>query len=221
MIGSKQSLNVSATAPTRRVPSPQILWPTAVSYGDNVTSGDDSVRFPGLTAIKARKSAAEVSMLNAFLKAAGDAQDRIWIIDDYLFKTREGKPLQIRIDQVLSMFPLSLVANDVKILTNAVENEMDNIKAQLSGLADDINALSKYRKGTATFEVRFTLGTDFPHIHDRFAVVDDELWHFGATVGGLHDLVNAASRGWRIQDHGALEFFELAWNGDTDHKGYK
>jgi len=33
-------------------------------------------------------------------------------------------------------------------------------------------------------------------VHDRFALVDDELWHFGSTVGGGFGCLSAASRGW-------------------------
>jgi hypothetical protein len=32
--------------------------------------------------------------------------------------------------------------------------------------------------------------------HDRFAVIDYELWHFGSTVGGAHPKFGAVTRGW-------------------------
>lgn len=65
-------------------------------------------------------------------------------------------------------------------------------------------------------EIRFTLNTEFPYIHDRFAIIDNELWHFGATVGGLHNKVNAATRGWDADFHDAIRFFEIVWKGDND-----
>ena len=34
----------------------------------------------------------------------------------------------------------------------------------------------------------------FPYVHDRFAIIDSELLHFGSTVGGLHPDVSAATR---------------------------
>ena len=37
-------------------------------------------------------------------------------------------------------------------------------------------------------------------IHDRFAVLDDEIWHFGGTVGGINPQLTAYSRGWRDTD---------------------
>jgi hypothetical protein len=49
-----------------------------------------------------------------------------------------------------------------------------------------------------------------PLIHDRFAVTDGELWHFGGTVSGEHKLT-AASRGWRAEDHRFVNAFNEAW----------
>ena len=51
----------------------------------------------------------------------------------------------------------------------------------------------------------------FPFLHDRFAVVDDALWHFGATVGGGHEGLNAASGPWSAVDARAVEFFNECW----------
>jgi hypothetical protein len=51
--------------------------------------------------------------------------------------------------------------------------------------------------------------------HDRFAIIDDELWHWGANVGGTHHEVNAYSRGWPVHETGAVAYFERLW-GDTD-----
>lgn len=49
-----------------------------------------------------------------------------------------------------------------------------------------------------------------PWLHDRFAVTDGELWHFGGTVSGEHKLT-AASRGWRADDHRFVDAFNEAW----------
>jgi hypothetical protein len=116
-------------------------------------------------------------------------------------------------NQVLNWLPFGLEASDVRLLTRAPNTKSleAQIMEQLKQRAGAINA----RPGRAiVIQVKFTLARDFPYMHDRFAIVDDELWHFGATVGGLHTLVNAATRGWRADDHKAVEFFETAWNGD-------
>lgn len=210
-----QLINVSSPV-KRPVPPPEILWPTAIGYG-NVPGSTDLTIFPQWQAIKARKGARPAEPLMAFVEAASGAQDRILVMDDYLFKEDVGS-FQSRIDQVLDWLPLTLAANDVRLLTNSngtVASRHD-IGKQLEERATNINNFSRYRQGRLVVEVRFTLGTLFPYVHDRFAIIDDELWHFGATVGGLHNDLNAATRGWNVDDHDALRFFEIAWKGEAN-----
>ena len=46
-------------------------------------------------------------------------------------------------------------------------------------------------------------------IHDRYAILDDELFHFGSTVGGLKEHFTTYSRGWdKNKLSGLLEFLE-------------
>ena len=54
---------------------------------------------------------------------------------------------------------------------------------------------SELRAKEMNIDIKFNLTTNFDHIHDRFAIIDDELWHFGATVGGFHSQVSAAQEG--------------------------
>ncbi len=208
---------VKVVAPrTRPYPEPQILWPTSRGYDNN--GGSDSGVFPSLTAIKARKNARPPEALTAFVEAAWMAQDRILVLDDYLFKPQGGLSPQRRYDQILSWLPDGLVANNVRFLTNAVGNQMerDAIQKQFDERATSINRCAPRRAGAVKIEIRFSLGSTFPYVHDRFAIIDNELWHFGATVGGLHNLVNAATCGWDAEEHDATRFFNDAWNGDGD-----
>jgi hypothetical protein len=207
-------LFVSAGSPVKRpVPSPQILWPSAIGYGDN--GGSDLTRFPPLDAIKARLAACPPESLSAFSHAARAAQDRILILDDYLFKPKDGQALQSRYDKILDWFPDRLVANDVRILTNAHPSEHNSIHQKFAERAAAINDKSRNREGIVTIQISFNLKRDFGYVHDRFAIVDGELWHFGSTVGGLHEELSAASRGWDSEKHGALRFFNDAWRGDS------
>ncbi len=207
---------VDAAAPLKRpVPEPRILWPTVVGFGEN--GGSDSGRFPSLTAIKARRAAQTPEALSAFVEAAQNAQDRILILDDFLFKPKEGQSQQSRYDQILRWLPVGLVANDIRFLTNAHGDraERDLIQQQFTKRAAAINSRAPRRAGRATIAIKFSLGREFPYVHDRFAIIDSELWHFGSTVGGLHNDVNAATRGWDADEHDALRFFEDAWRGDA------
>lgn len=58
-----------------------------------------------------------------------------------------------------------------------------------------------------------------PHIHDRFAVTDDELWHFGGTVGGLQQDLTAVSRGWDAKSRRFFRFFDEVWGGLAGRQG--
>jgi len=171
-----------------------------------------------LTAIKARRAACPPEALTAFVEATGTAQDRILVLDDFLFKPQEGQSQQSRYDQILFWLPVNLVANDIRFLTNAHEDreEQDRIRRLFNEHVATINQLAPHQAGAAKVEIRFSLGSKFPYVHDRFAIIDNELWHFGATVGGLHSLVNAATRGWDAEAHDAIRFFNDAWDGDGD-----
>jgi hypothetical protein len=208
---------VDAAVPiTRPIPEPSILWPTVTGYGND--RGADSSTFPSLTAIKARHAARPPEALTAFVDAAWMAQDRILILDDFLFKPQEGQSQQIRYDQILLWLPDGLVANDIRLLTNAHGDraQQDAIQKLFNDRVAEINQRAPRRAGAAKIEIRFSLGSKFPYVHDRFAIIDNELWHFGATVGGLHSHVNAATRGWDAEARDAVRFFNEAWGGDGD-----
>jgi hypothetical protein len=210
---------IDATSRVRRpLPPKAILWPTAIGYG-NINESADSTRFPSWQALKARRNATPASPLATFIKATSEAQHRILVLDDFLFNPEGNeRRLQERIDQVLEWLPLDLEAYDVRFLTEGIGTKAveADIVGQLADRAREINSASPYRQRALVIQAKFTLATDFPYLHDRFAIIDDELWHFGATVGGLHSLMNAATRGWSADDHDALKFFENAWTGEQN-----
>ena len=208
---------VDAAAPiTRPHPKNQILWPTFSGYGNN--GGSDSGEFPSLPAIKARSGARFPEPLAAFVEAARNAQNRILVLDDYLFEPPGDQSTQDRYKQILCWLPIALNANEIRFLTKAHgrKEQQKEIRSLFNERVEAINKSTPRRVGMAKIEIRFTLGTKFPYVHDRFAIIDNELWHFGATVGGLHNLVNAATRGWDAVTHNAVRFFDDAWNGDND-----
>lgn len=138
------------------------------------------------------------------------AKERVWICDDYLLKPNSGS-LAERVDRILEWFPpIGLAASDIRLLTRATLGVDVSLRKRFQLRAQEITNQPARRGKQCNIEIKLHLA-DCDFIHDRFAIVDDELWHFGATVGGLHASVNAASRGWRAEDHGAIEFFEEIW----------
>lgn len=201
--------------PKRPVPGKAILWAAQTGYG-NMPNGDRDC-FPEMRAIVARKYAIQPNPLATFGEAVSQAQDRVWVIDPYFFDPDNRGSRQDRIVHILRWMPETILANDIRFLTKSY-NSNDNravdsdLAKQFQEHAEFINMYRSKGTGECIIQVRFTLTKNFDYIHDRFAIVDDELWHFGATVGGFHSLVSAATRGWRASDHGAEEFFKLAWD---------
>lgn len=66
----------------------------------------------------------------------------------------------------------------------------------------DIRDENEKRQKTIAFSITVDAIPDNPlyEIHDRFAVLDDEIWHFGGTVGGINPQLTAYSRGWKDSD---------------------
>jgi hypothetical protein len=189
----------------RPLPDKQILWGSQ-DGGCN--------RFPTIDAIWERKYAMNPMPLTAFGQAVSEALDRVWIMDEYLLIPDNGKGNpSSRIEQILSWMPIYLCANDIRLLTKHHTEVHEGILAPFDARVQEINKRSPRRAGQCRIELKYHLTQPACNfVHDRFAIIDDDLWHFGGTVGGFHASVSAASRGWRASEHGAVEFFELIWN---------
>ena len=199
--------------------TPKLLIPCEPGYG-SIDCNGDQMRFPDLHAIKARRNASPARQLNTFSIALSCAVKRAWIIDPYLLDPDKDGDFKQRTQEVLSWFEFSFGGVDVKILTNRKPSTESYITEEFRKAQERVNRTRGRLARPLEMKLHFTLDK-FPYIHDRFAIIDDELWHFGATVGGFHSAVNAASRGWHVQDHDASEFFEMALAGDSDLTGNK
>lgn len=209
----------TTTQSARSTLVPTLLIACEAGFGSSHHHGDRQ-HLPDLTAIKARKASNPATQLQTFAQAVHNALERVWIIDPYLLIPDKGADRDRRIQQVQAWFEHGFAGKDVRILTDATSDIEPHIIKEFRKTQDRINEPRKLQ-AALEIQVRFTLSKQFPYVHDRFAVIDDELWHFGATVGGLHQDVSAASRGWHVEEHRAIEFFELAWKGDSDRTGRK
>lgn len=212
------SFNVDS-AHTKTLPEREIFWPTALGYG-SIESTTDSKSFPEFAAIKARRSAQNAQPLSVFETAIRQAQDTVLILDDYLLNPALNDTLEERLNVILKWFEIGSSAKDIRLLTSGFDKAVEQeIQAQFHEHATLLNQVSQYPEGI-NIQIRFSLQKNFPYVHDRFAILDNELWHFGATVGGLHRDVNAASRGWNATECGAKKFFDMAWAGDKGLKSF-
>lgn len=188
----------------RPFPAKEILWGSQ-NGGQN--------RFPTSTAAWERKHSNEPVPLQKFSMAVADAQERVWIVDEYFLIPEKGKGSPAdRVEKILTWLPLCLAASDIRLLTKRHQEVSEEDLKKFQQRAREISNYVARREKECCIEIRMHLTRECDFIHDRFAIVDDELWHFGGTAGGFHAAVSAASRGWRAADHGAIDFFEKIWN---------
>ncbi|CAI1187002.1 Uncharacterised protein [Serratia fonticola] len=187
-----------------------------IMWGDE---NGGSPRFPEtVQAITIRKYSNDPIPLQAFKTSFRNAMERIWIVDEYFLVPDNGPKWDSRITTILSWVTNELVASDIRILTKEHREITPKMLERFQIKAKEINEYQTRRERLCTIQVNTRLTQCFGFIHDRFAIVDDELWHFGATVGGFHTSVNAASRGWSAEDSGAIAFFQMAWDKCKESK---
>jgi hypothetical protein len=122
--------------------------------------------------------------LEQFVEAVAFAEERVLILDPHF----EGDGL-VAVWAAMDMTPAK-----VRILTQR-KRELDGwLMAHSLRLPDNVEA----RQAKHSF-------------HDRLAVVDADLWHFGSTVGGGHHQLSAASCGWHMHAAGVATLFEAWW----------
>ena len=96
-------------------------------------------------------------------------------------------------------------------------------KIEGSGWLTELLLITSERKARGEFEAmraNHPNGKDFDIrvvdkgstvFHDRFAVTDGELWHFGGTVGCLEAKMTAGSRGWPADQLEFIDLFHKLW----------
>lgn len=201
---------VVVAAPTKSSPSfvPRLRWPSL----DDRHSKADLHRFPTRSEELSRHGAGEFgAWSDGFMTAVRSARERVWLIDGFLLKVDDrarGSFFPV-FGAVLRQTP----AQSIRLLTANKAGHEEQIE-QLRTLQDERRAPP--RNEAFTIEVRLVReGRGRVRLpHDRFAIVDDELWHWGANVGGTHHEVNAYSRGWSADETGAADYFKRLWNDD-------
>jgi hypothetical protein len=182
------------------ISGPQIVWPTMVLGARGYEEGD-AKRFPENHEYHERRKRGHGGAISAeFRSAVRRARDRIWVLDDYLFSDDKSARCLINV-------LLDTAAIDIKLATS------EKIRAKewaryLKALEPDFRNRTRIK---VSLNLRKTDVRDMVDVHDRFAVIDDVLWHCGATIGGLHPAINAMTFGWSVRETRADEFFDRLW----------
>ncbi|HIF9401338.1 TPA: hypothetical protein ACX6RY_001288 [Photobacterium damselae] len=178
---------------------PELIWP--------------SICEKGLTSNDMRKIPTEAQIFNKHGQ---------WTRNEKLFESIEfwesaTKAEEIRIidphldiHAIKSIRELLYIATEIKTLKILISSNA--LSGDIQSVFEDLCTHLKDNGCKGSLELKQSLDSNkYPYLHDRFAVVDGELWHFGATVGGLHHSLNAFSRGWDDNDHNFKNFFEDVW----------
>jgi len=139
------------------------------------------------------------AMSLSFRDAVRLANHRVWLLDEQLLRHDSSVCLLVHLLSGTN-------ATDIIIVTASKEGA-----AERASWLKDLERELQDSKRTAPPRIRVSLdldrNRDVPEIHDRFAVIDDVLWHCGATVGGLHHAINAITFGWSAHTTHAIGFF--------------
>lgn len=144
-----------------------------------------------------------------FYQAVENATQRIWILDSYLANTKE-KNGNMKIEKLLE----PLLYNSEKLDTRLYFRDDINKEAKerlqqiINHINDNIREIAI--SSTATI-VQYKFFKDIKFIHDRFAIVDNQLWHFGSDVGCTQPSFHATSYGWNAESLKVSNFFEELW----------
>ena len=181
----------------------QLLWPS-IQYGPQIETCDVS-RFPDENKIYARHDeilSGNTMGLRAFESAVMNALNRVLVLDPHFDETG--------VEVLTPALSLSQ-AWDVRLLTSSSDlagerrNQLRNMLTE-SCNTDRVDG----RQVEVLWSTALQRGS-FPYLHDRFAIIDGDLWHFGSTVGGGHRGLTAASGPWAAAATYAVEFFDMCW----------
>lgn len=190
----------------------------------------DLFEFPKVWDVKSRQNCyinnrGEINYLNAFWDALQSAVKRVFILDGCFLnpETPSGADKEGLINKRVSVIKeklegLALNQPDgleIKILTDspysADKDKENEMWASFDEVENLYQGLRQQGSTGAELNVCLDLTKKFNYIHDRFAIIDDELWHFGGTVGGFNSKLSVASRGWDATQLNAIEFFNEVW----------
>ena len=184
----------------------QLLWPSILN--GSPPKCDDLTHFPKMYQVECRYQLGNIESdsvprvdleLISFTSAVEQSLECILVLDPYFDDVGVN---------ALAPALASSQAKDIRLLTDGRQEEIDRMKQILQSFRN----MYSHQYGAAQISWRNCLDKrSYPFLHDRFAVVDSALWHFGSTVGGGHRGLTAASGPWSATETRSKQFFEDCW----------
>ncbi len=153
--------------------------------------------------------------IGVFFNALTQAINRVWIIDKFLLSKGDDQSKFSGLE-LLCLAMEGSVVRSLRILASS--KKIAALSDAEMRIASVRNKPKHERQAATEIKIKGHLKSKVQSgirlVHDRFAIVDDSLWHFGSTVGGVHLSINAASGPWCAIETKAIEFFEQLWKMD-------
>lgn len=142
-----------------------------------------------------------------FRSSLNQCKNRVWILDSYLHTDDYRKKLTTLLDDIAC----NQFALDAKfyLLRNADKEKIQKI---FDDTNSHIRSLSSSKNFYTQIEPIFI--NDMNWLHDRFAILDNTLWHFGSDVGSSNKSLHATSYGWSAEQ--ASIFFKKLWEKNRE-----
>lgn len=186
--------------------NPQLFWPMFEFYRETLTA-EDSPLFPGIQSVKI-----SLGVVNKYKESASFfsfKESVFWY--ELLMGCREA----FIIDKFFS------VETFKRLLDCWDKAKPKRLRRLYIFCEREIKELCVIRKEKrllieknlrAEIEIYNASGVD---IHDRFALLDNKLWHFGSSVCGVESHLTAFSGGWPDIDRMFRSFLESIIKGQT------
>ena len=183
---------------------PHLLWPSFHYTNQGITS-HDRTSFPKESDIRTRyHNENHAFPLAAFQCAVRSAEVRVLVLDPHFD--------EVGVAALAPALGNNPHVRDVRLLTGTGDTVLAYREHTRRSLTQSIN-VDRTQPGEL-IEVGWRAAldkTEYPFLHDRFAIVDGTLWHFGSTVGGRSRGLTAASGPWPAADTRAIDFFDECW----------
>ncbi len=195
--------------------SPSIFFgSTENSYYQTPENVEDFNVCPGFSEVVLRYNSLhkqeKLSIISKeFQKAISSASSRVWILDSYLGNTLEIKE-NIKIKLLFDLIVYNPSKLNVKFYfrNNLKEIQIKKLNKLIRESNEDIRVIKENYKATI---IEYKLFRNMKFLHDRFAIIDDSLWHFGSDVGSSQPSLHATSNGWNASETKMTNFFEELW----------
>jgi hypothetical protein len=189
------------------VERPELIWPSIPDSKED--KEHDRFSAPDHWIIKERSKHAENCQKIEFPGLGCElfweklhVSEQILILDKH-FDSHAMLTLRENLCQMVKNHGRRAIIMDLRIIT--AQDEARNLFADISKLGffnPDAKIGCKSYKKYGEFDI----------FHDRFAVTDGELWHFGGTVGGIQPDLTAVSRGGSAVSQKFINLFNQVWN---------